>query len=195
MHLTTGPMILTIPNFLTLLRILAVPFFAMAVWDGRMLLACLLFAGAGLTDMLDGYLARRFNQKSALGAILDPAADKLLMTTAFILMAFPREAVAVRIPAWVAILSISRDVVISLVTLVAYARWDPSKFAPSFLGKFTTFFELLAIATGLICNTLGPSPWYRFIDPWIYYLMAALVLASSCHYFYRMTTHAEPRPS
>jgi len=188
-------MILTFPNFLTLLRILAVPFFAMAVWDGRMYQACLLFAGAGLTDMLDGYLARRFNQKSALGAILDPAADKLLMTTAFILMAFPREAVAVRIPAWVAILSISRDVVISVVTLVAYDRWDPSKFSPSLLGKFTTFFELLAIVTGLVCNTIGPYPWYRFITPWIYYVMAALVVASSCHYFYRMTTHVEARPS
>ena len=188
-------MILTLPNFLTLLRILAVPFFAMAVWDGRMLEACLLFAAAGLTDMLDGYLARRFNQKSALGAILDPAADKLLMTTAFILMAFPRDAVAVRIPAWVAVLSIARDVVISLVTLVAYDRWDPGKFSPSLLGKFTTFFELLAIVTGLVFNTIGPYPWYHFITPWIYYLMAALVVASSCHYFYRMTTHAQVRPS
>ena len=181
-------MILTVPNFLTLLRILAVPFFAMAVWEGRMPQACLLFAAAGLTDMLDGYLARRFNQKSALGAILDPAADKLLMTTAFILMAFPREAVAVRIPAWVAILAITRDVVISLVTLVAYDRWDPSKFAPSFLGKFTTFFELLAISAGLVFNTIGPYSWYRFVSPWMYYIMAALVVASSCHYFFRMTT-------
>ena len=181
-------MILTIPNFLTLLRILAVPFFAMAVWEGRMPQACLLFALAGLTDLLDGYLARRFNQKSALGAVLDPAADKLLMTTAFILMAFPREAVAVRIPAWVAVFAISRDLVISVVTLAAYDRWDPSNFSPSFLGKFTTFFELLAICMGLVFNTIGPYDWYRFLVPWVYYLMAALVLASSCHYFIRMTT-------
>ena len=181
-------MILTLPNFLTLLRILAVPFFAMAVWYGRMTEACILFAGAGLTDMLDGYLARRFNQKSKLGAILDPAADKLLMTTAFILMAFPREAVAVRIPAWVAVFAISRDVAISLFTLVAYDRWNPGRFEPSLLGKFTTLFELVAISVGLLFNTIGPFPWYRFVTPWIYYLMAALVLASSLHYFYRTTT-------
>jgi cardiolipin synthase len=188
-------MIVTLPNFLTLLRILAVPFFAMAVWDGRMEQACLLFAGAGLTDLLDGYLARRFNQKSALGAILDPAADKLLMTTAFILMAFPREAVSIRIPAWVAILAISRDLVISLVTLIAYDRWDHSKFVPSYLGKFTTMFELLAISMGLLFNTIGPYGWYRFIMPWAFYVMAGLVVASSVHYFYRMTTGPEARTS
>ena len=91
-------MVITFPNLLTLLRILAVPFFAIAVWYGHMVDACFLFVAAGLTDVLDGYLARRFNQKPALGAILDPAADKLLITTAFILLAFPREAWAVRLP-------------------------------------------------------------------------------------------------
>jgi cardiolipin synthase len=178
-------MILTLPNILTFLRILAVPFFAMAFWYGRMTEACILFAVAGLTDLLDGYLARRFNQKSALGAILDPAADKLLMTTAFVLMAFPPDALAVPIPAWVAILAIARDVLISLVTLMAYGRWDASRFAPSFLGKFTTFFELVAISLGLLFNTIGPYSWYRFIVPWIYYVMAALVFASGLHYFLR----------
>ena len=185
-------MILTLPNILTLLRILAVPFFAYAFWCGRMTEACILFAVAGLTDLLDGYLARRFNQKSALGAILDPAADKLLMTTAFVLMAFPREALAVQIPTWVAILAIGRDVLISLVTLVAYDRWDVSRFAPSFLGKFTTFFELVAISLGLLFNALGPCPWYRFLVPWMWYVMAALVFTSGLHYFLRA---GSPKPA
>jgi cardiolipin synthase len=180
-------MVITLPNVLTLLRILAVPFFAIAVWYGHMAEACMLFVGAGLTDALDGYLARRFNQKSALGAILDPAADKLLITTAFILLAFPREAMAVRIPPWVTILAISRDVVISLVTLLAYDHLDSGKFEPSILGKLTTFVELVAISLSLLLNTIGPYAWYRFVVPWIYYLMAGMVMASGIHYFFRTT--------
>jgi len=126
-------MVITFPNLLTLLRILAVPFFAIAVWYGHMVDACFLFVAAGLTDVLDGYLARRFNQKSALGAILDPAADKLLITTAFILLAFPREAWAVRLPPWVTILAISRDAVIALaavpvlLTLIRTRTWQLAK--------------------------------------------------------------------
>jgi cardiolipin synthase len=185
-------MVLTFPNILTLLRICAVPFFAIAVWYGRTSEACVLFAAAGMTDLLDGWIARRFNQKSPLGAILDPAADKLLMTTAFVLLAFPHEAVAVRIPAWVAILAISRDVIISLVALLAYERLDPSTFRPSRLGKVTTFVELLAISTALLFNHLGPQPWFAYVVPWIFYLIAAMVLASGIHYFFRATHPSEP---
>jgi len=188
-------MVITFPNLLTLLRILAVPFFAIAVWYGHMVDACILFVAAGLTDVLDGYLARRFNQKSALGAILDPAADKLLITTAFILLAFPREAWAVRIPPWVTILAISRDAVIALAALLAYDPMDPNKFMPSILGKLTTFVELLAISLSLLMNTLGPHPWYRFVVPWIYYLMATMVLASGIHYFFRTTSGINAEPS
>ena len=180
-------MVITLPNILTFLRILAVPFFAIAVWYGRMTEACILFVAAGLTDALDGYLARRFNQRTALGAILDPAADKLLITTAFILLAFPREAGAVRIPPWVTILAISRDVVISLVTLLGYDHLHASKFQPSRLGKLTTFVELLAISLALLLNTIGPVPWRRFLVPWVFYLMAAMVMASGLHYFFRST--------
>ena len=187
-------MVITLPNILTFLRILAVPFFAIAVWYGRMTEACILFVAAGLTDALDGYLARRFNQRTALGAILDPAADKLLITTAFILLAFPREAGAVRIPPWVTILAISRDVVISMVTLLAFDHLDPSKFKPSILGKLTTLVELVAISLSLLLNTIGPYDWYRFVVPWIYYLVAAMVLASGIHYFFRSTGPAEAQP-
>ena len=101
---------MTVPNALTLLRILAVPFFAISVWYGHHLEAVLLFAGAGITDLLDGWIARTFDQKSALGAILDPAADKLLTTTAFVLMTWRTTGMAAPVPVWVAILAISRDV-------------------------------------------------------------------------------------
>jgi cardiolipin synthase len=187
-------LVFTLPNILTLLRILAVPLFAIAVWYGQMLDACLLFIGAGLTDLLDGYLARRFNQRSNLGAILDPAADKLLMTTAFLLMAFPRENWVVRIPPWVAFLAIARDVVISLVALMARADFDPARFRPSFLGKANTFVELVTVSLTLLMNTIGPYPWYGYLVPWIYYLMATMVLASGIHYWFRTTGPGPVRP-
>jgi cardiolipin synthase (CMP-forming) len=180
-------MYLTLPNILTLLRILAVPVFAIAVWYGRNVEACIIFAMAGLTDMLDGYIARRFNQRSALGAVLDPAADKLLMTTAFVLLAMPIEHLAIRIPAWVAILAISRDVSISLVALMASSHFEPDKFRPSILGKLTTACQLLSISITLLFNAMGPRAWYSDLVPWIYYLVAGLVLASGTHYFFRAT--------
>lgn len=185
-------MVITFPNLLTLLRILAVPFFAIAIWYGQAGEACILFAAAGMTDLLDGWIARHFNQRSTLGAVLDPAADKLLMTTAFILLAFPREAFIVRIPAWVAILAVSRDVIISLVALVAYERLDPSKFTPSILGKLTTFVELVAISLTLLFNFLGPRHGIQYVVPWIFYLIAAMVVASGLHYFFRATRGADP---
>jgi cardiolipin synthase len=180
-------MYLTLPNILTLLRILAVPVFAISVWYGRTFEACTIFALAGLTDMLDGYIARRFNQKSTVGAVLDPAADKLLMTTAFVLMAMPNEYLAIRIPAWVAILAISRDVAISLVALMSSNHFEPAKFRPSILGKLTTAVQLLTISLTLLFNAMGPRAWYPLLVPWIYYLVAALVLASGTHYFFRAT--------
>lgn len=186
-------MYLTLPNVLTLLRILAVPVFAIAVWYGHNVEACVIFALAGLTDLLDGYIARRFNQKSELGAVLDPAADKLLMTTAFVLLAMPIEHLVIYVPAWVAILAISRDVIISLVALMSSSHFDPSKFRPTFLGKLTTGFQLAIISLTLLFNALGPQPWYIFLVPWMYYLVAALVLASGTHYFFRATgQRAEP---
>ncbi|MBK8725741.1 MAG: CDP-diacylglycerol--glycerol-3-phosphate 3-phosphatidyltransferase [Holophagaceae bacterium] len=181
---------MTLPNALTLLRILAIPFFAIAVWYGHLWEALIIFVAAGLTDLLDGWIARRFNQRSRLGAILDPAADKLLMTTAFILMALPKDHLPMPIPAWVAILSISRDVVISLVGLVAWLKDEQLDRRPSLLGKFTTGAEIVALGIGLLTNALGPTPWQGYVIPWVYYAMAAFVLASGIHYYHR--TNLEP---
>ena len=180
-------MLITLPNILTLLRILAVPFFAIALWYGHALEACLIFIGAGITDMLDGFIARRFNQGSELGAILDPAADKLLMTTAFVLMALPGTPLVARIPVWVSILAISRDVTMSLVAFLAYDRLGKDRLKPTFLGKATTATELGAISFGLLVNAMGMRPWTAWVIPWVYYLVALLVLISGLHYFFRAT--------
>ena len=184
---------LTLPNALTLLRILAIPFFAIAVWYGHHWQAFGLFAAASITDLLDGLIARAFDQRSELGAVLDPAADKLLMTTAFILMAWRNEGMTAPIPVWVAILAISRDLIISFYAFASVDRLSDSKFHPSLLGKISTAWQLLAVSLGLFFNALGPKPWMDPLLPEMYWVVAALVLASGIHYFLRATS-SRPAP-
>ncbi|MBI4911444.1 MAG: CDP-diacylglycerol--glycerol-3-phosphate 3-phosphatidyltransferase [Acidobacteria bacterium] len=183
---------MTLPNILTLARILAIPFFAIALWYGHHAQACIIFVAAGLTDLLDGLIARTWNMGSELGAILDPAADKLLMTTAFVLMAWPRDHYVAPVPVWVAILAISRDVVISVFAFTNLARGGSLRGVPSMLGKVTTATQLVALSLGLLMNAQGPQAWQRWFNPWMYYLVAALVLGSGIHYFLR--THRQERP-
>jgi len=183
---------MTVPNALTLLRILAVPFFAIAVWYGHHPEAVLIFAGAGITDLLDGWIARRFHQKSALGAILDPAADKLLTTTAFVLMTWRTQGMAAPVPVWVGILAITRDVLMSFTALAHMGNWRNDIFRPSFLGKVTTAVQLLALSFGLLANATGPMAWNQALFPRLYWACAAFVLASGIHYFWRATTAKAP---
>jgi len=183
---------ITLPNALTLLRILAIPFFAIALWYGHHWQACILFAAAGFTDLLDGLIARTFNQRSDLGAILDPAADKLLMTTAFILLAWRTDGMTAPIPVWVAILAITRDLVISFYAFASVDRLSDSKFHPSLLGKLSTAMQLIAVSLGLLFNAMGYRAWMDPLLPEMYYAVAALVLASGIHYFLRATRAAAP---
>lgn len=185
---TTNP--LTLPNALTLLRILAVPFFAIAVWYGHHWQAFLLFAAAGFTDLLDGFIARTFNQSSELGAVLDPAADKLLMTSAFVLLAWRTQGMTAPIPVWVAILAITRDLVISFYAFASVDRLSHSKFHPSLLGKLSTAMQLIAVSLGLFFNALGYRQWMDSFLPEMYWVVAALVLTSGIHYFMRATRAA-----
>jgi cardiolipin synthase len=181
---------LTLPNALTLLRILAVPFFAIALWYSHHWQAFIIFAAASLTDLLDGYIARAFDQRSDLGAILDPAADKFLMTTAFVLLAWRTEGMTAPIPVWVAILAITRDLVISFYAFASVDRLSDSKFHPSFLGKLSTAMQLIAVSLGLFFNALGYRPWMDPFLPEIYWVVAGLVLASGIHYYLRATRSA-----
>jgi cardiolipin synthase len=181
-------MLLTVPNLLTLLRILVVPVFAIAVWYGQLGLACSLFVLAALTDLLDGFIARRFNQNSQLGAFLDPMADKLLMAVAFILLCIPFKHLYLKIPMWVVMLAITRDVIISLFAFWASSDYNPSRFKPTLLGKVTAGAELVVISLVLLSNTIKPTlPWLDIFFPWSFYVVAALVIASGVHYFLRAT--------
>jgi cardiolipin synthase (CMP-forming) len=108
----------TLPNFITLLRLAALPFFLFAIADGNFGIALLIFVVAGISDGIDGFLARRFDMKSALGAYLDPIADKLLLMSSFLFLAVPSFPAAVKVPVWLAVLVISRDLLVMLVALL-----------------------------------------------------------------------------
>jgi cardiolipin synthase len=135
--------------------------------------------------LLDGFIARCFDQFSELGAFLDPVADKLLMATAFVLMCMPSKHFRLTIPAWVSILAITRDVIIGLFALRASSDYDQSQFMPSILGKMTAGTELVVISLTLLANAVESSVLLDFFFPWSFYVVASLVIASGLHYFAR----------
>jgi cardiolipin synthase len=178
---------LTLANQLTFLRLLAVPFFILAILNARFGLALWLFAGAGLTDLLDGLIARVFRQRTALGAYLDPAADKLLLTAGFILLTdypsmFQDIPMVNRVPIWLTTLTISRDVFIVAVSLMLYLAYGVSKFRPTLLGKLTTVAEILTIGAFLLCNHLKREHWMLTAACWT---TLTLILLSGFDYLWR----------
>lgn len=155
---------MNLPNRLTVLRIILVPVFACCLiyWSPERNLqkaAAILFTAACLTDALDGLLSRRLGLRTRLGEFLDPLADKMLLVTAFLGLAFlgniPPHA---RIPAWLTIAVLSRDIVLITGALVIHAV--QGKFVPRtiFLGKMTTFFQMALILAALWNVNFGSRP-------------------------------------
>src|SRR5262249_37093459 len=120
----------TLPNFLTFARLAALPFLILAILDGRHWAALVIFLAAGVTDIGDGYLARRFHMGSPLGAWLDPIADKLFLVSSFVVFALPGTPTTVRIPMWLLVLTIFRDVFILVIGLVLFLALGMRSFPP-----------------------------------------------------------------
>ena len=175
--------ILTVANQLTFLRILAVPAFVLLLLYGYLGWALVVFLGAGATDALDGLIARRANQRTSLGAWLDPMADKLLVVTTFITLTLPGVNVTNHIPLWLTVLLISRDIVIVSVVAVVNLAIGPRTFRPSLLGKAATATYIVVSLVFLFFN------WRQeqsvLVDLAIYAALA-LTLISSFDYFIRM---------
>lgn len=169
---------LTIPNLVTLLRFVLIPFFVIAVLDSAHALALILFLIAGLSDSFDGYLARRFDMESVIGAYLDPAADKLLMTTAYIVLTVPREE-AIAIPLVLTILALFRDLIIVIVALILYLSAGVRRFPPTIWGKLTTLFNVVTICVVLLSNALPVPPAVADI---CFAISLALIVFSGLHY-------------
>ena len=174
---------LTLPNFITLTRMAMVPFFVLAVWERDFSLALWILIIAGLTDAFDGYLARRMDMQSLIGAYLDPIADKMLITVAYIALTIPQGQEVV-IPLWLTILALFRDFVIMLMAGVLYIVEGLREFPPSPLGKATTFSQVVTIAVVLLAN-MTPIPWW--IPEICFYGSFGLVIVSAFNYIYRVS--------
>src|SRR5215510_3392596 len=139
------PSVLTLANLLTIFRLILIPVFITALYYQQFVWALGLFLGAAATDMLDGLVARSLNQKTQLGAILDPMADKLLLVTAFIILSLPRFTNIPPVPFWLTATAISRDAFIVLGALVINISTGFSEFRPSTPGKINTFVQVTMI--------------------------------------------------
>ena len=135
----------TVPNQITFLRLGFLPFFLILMSYEKYKWALLVLVFAGFSDGIDGLIARKFNQRSSLGAYLDPIADKLLLSSSFIVLAFEKQ-----IAWWLTILILSRDLLILTVAVVIILASGYRPFPPSIYGKFTTFFQIILV--GLVRN-------------------------------------------
>ena len=174
--------VFTIANQLTLLRLLLIPAFVILTLYGRFGWALITFVVAGLTDLLDGLAARAAGQKSELGAWLDPAADKLLLVTTFIVLTLPNIGLVNRIPLWLTILIISRDIGIVLTVAVVNLAVGPRTFKPSPLGKAATATFIVACALVMLFNYLGYHSIWVDAAIWV---SLVITLASGVDYVVR----------
>jgi cardiolipin synthase len=178
---------LTLPNFLTLLRIAIVPFFVLAVFAHEFRLAVWIFVISGITDVLDGWIARTFDLQSRIGALLDPLADKVLLTAAYISLAVPHGQ-AVVIPLWLAILTLFRDFVIMLMAFVFYMFEGIKSFPPTWTGKLTTVMHVVTVSVVLMANVM-PIP--NVVLQTCFYVSFFMVILSGFSYIYRSSRAIE----
>lgn len=169
---------MNIPNLLTLARILLTPLLVIFLIDKKYELAFLVFVVAGVTDGLDGFIARIMRQKTRIGAILDPIADKALLASSYITMA-----VIGIIPDWLAVTVISRDIIIVFGVMVLLLFHSGVEICPSIISKLTTLFQLLTVffvlggmVMKITCHPLVTS---------LYVITAVLTIASGLHYLYK----------
>ena len=177
------PSVFTLANQLTLLRMLLIPAFVLLVVYGEFGWALLVFVVAGLTDALDGLIARLTGQKSELGAWLDPAADKLLLVTTFIVLTLPDIGLVNRVPVWLTILVISRDVGIVLTVAIVNLASGPRTFRPSLLGKAATAWFIVTCVVVMLYN------WRQQTSPVVdvfIWTSLAITLASGIDYVWRI---------
>ena len=176
--MTSGP-VFTLANQLTLLRMLLIPAFVILLLYGYRGWALVTFLTAALTDLFDGLIARRTGQKTTLGAWLDPMADKLLLTTMFVVLTLPGLGAANRLPLWFTVLVISRDIAIVLTVAVVNLAVGPRTFRPSIFGKIATATYVLTGVIALYFNYLEqPSP----VVTVFVYASLVITLVSAFHY-------------
>jgi len=190
--------IVTLPNILTIFRMALIPVFVSMLFYQRFIWALVIFIVAGITDGLDGLFARRFHQQSPLGRILDPIADKLMLVTSFVVLSMrgvyptpiPKH---LPIPFWVTITVISRDVFILVGAAAINIVTGFRSFVPSTLGKISTVFQIVAVATVILSAETAVGTGYYL--PTVYTSVFALALLSGVHYVFFVSKRLNERPS
>jgi cardiolipin synthase len=179
--------ILTVPNMLTVFRMVLIPVFVTLLFYQRFSLALAVFILAGFTDGLDGLLARRFGQQSQLGTVLDPIADKLMLVTAFIVLSmrsiFPQPLPNhLPVPFWVTVAVISRDVFIIVGAAAINMMTGFRGFRPSWLGKLNTTVQIAGIAAIMFAASVPHYTGYYL--PTVYAAVFTLAVLSGLHYIF-----------
>jgi len=174
---------LTLANQLTILRIMLIPAFVLLTVYGYLGAALIVFLTAGVTDALDGLIARVTSQRTSLGAWLDPMADKLLLVTTFVVLTLPQIQLTNHVPLWLTVLIISRDIVIVGVVAIVNLAAGPRTFRPSSWGKLTTATYIMASVVFMYYNWLGTASPVVEVATWT---ALTLTLISSGDYFFRL---------
>ena len=179
--------ILTVPNLLTVFRMVLIPLFVTLLFSQRFLWALGVFVIAGMTDGLDGLLARRFAQESQLGTILDPIADKLMLVSAFVVLSmrsvFPQPLPShLPVPFWVTIAVISRDIFITVGALAINIMTGFRGFRPSLLGKVNTTVQIGGIAAIMFAASV--PQYHGYYLPTVYAAVFTLAVLSGLHYIF-----------
>ena len=177
-----------LPNILTILRLLLVPCFLGASMQGMYVTAFVIFVSAAITDVLDGWIARRFNARSRLGALLDPAADKTLMVCGFLYYTFAAKLPVIELPGWLTFTVFIRDFLIAMFAYLMYTRIHITRFPPTVWGKISTVLQAVTLAAVIATNAFAPvlEPFTEFLfrasllmtlfSGWGYMRRAALML-------------------
>jgi cardiolipin synthase (CMP-forming) len=176
--------VLTAANQLTLLRLALVPVFALFMLYGWPGWALVTFVVASVTDLFDGIIARRTGQLTTIGAWLDPMADKLLVATMFVMLTVPGLGFPQRLPVWLTVLVLSRDIAIVLTVTVVNLAVSRRTFRPSALGKLATAIYLLTGVVALYANVRGER---MVLVDWFGYAALVVTLASGIQYVLHMT--------
>ena len=168
---------LNIPNLITVIRITLVPLFVYLLLKDQYVAALLVFTSAGASDALDGFIARYYNQRTILGAYLDPIADKLLLMAAYVTMA-----ILELVPEWLTVMVISRDVMICTgIAILTYTKIE-FEVRPSIVSKFTTFAQIATIFVSLLSTSFSAVD---IIEPSLFWTTAILTIVSGLHYVYK----------
>ena len=166
-----------VPNLITLSRIALTPAFVLLLNDGNYPLALLLFTIAGLSDGLDGLIAKRFHYATRLGAILDPVADKFLLVSAYVMLT-----VLGHLPVWLVIVVVFRDLLIVGGYLVYTSMYGPVQMRPSWLSKINTLLQIVLVVAVLLEQAAGRN-YPDAIQALVYAVLISTV-ASGAHYLW-----------